>query len=294
MGDIYLFYGDDEAGVNEAKIKTLRSLLPPEEREYNVSEFSPPANRFTLPLQKAMPGILAEIQTQSMFKESKRVAIVYNLDAFYQSEPSAKSKKKKTPVQVFLEFLQNQFVLLPCALIFVCTENPDKGRWINLASPLTSYVKQVGNVRVFRSHLRQQFIDAILARDSVRTVKALRQWWERTKSPVPLFNTLVYLIEILLQAKLLGEKKRYGLADKDLKERFLKRSMSVSFYKEYPQHQNKILQASRNFTIKELTTALEELLKLNVYVYPQQSDKYVPDIQPLLEKFVLELTSDAL
>ncbi|MCD6385816.1 hypothetical protein J7M23_08580 [Candidatus Sumerlaeota bacterium] len=294
MGDIYLYYGDDEAGVNEAKLKTLQSLLPPEEREYNVSEFSPPANRFTLPLQKAMPGLIAELRTRSMFKEGTRIAIVYNLDAFYQSEPSAKNKAKKSVLNAFLDFLKHQFVSLPNVLIFVCTENPDKGRWVITTSPLTSFVREAGSVKVFRSHLRQQFIDSILARNSVGTVRALRQWWARTKSPVPVFNALVYLVEVLLQAKLLSEKRRYGLADKDLKERFLKRSMTVSFFKEYPQRQNKILHASRNYTIKELTVALEELLKLNVYVYPQQSDKYVPDISALLEKFVIELTGGTL
>lgn len=287
MGSIYLFYGDDEAAVNEAKLRLLKQLLPAaEQREQNVTEFSPSANRFTLPLNKILGELRAELCTPSLFKDSFRIAIVYNLEAFYQREEA----HKKLALS-FLEFLRRQFQHSPNVLIFVCAENPDKGRWINMSCPLFLYVKEQGQVRGFRSQLRQNLIDSLIARDGLQALKDLRRWWARTKSAVPIFNALVGSVELLLQAKLLREKKRYALEERELKEKFLKRTMTVSIFKEYPQRQKKFLSAGENFTLRELLSALEKLLELNQYVFPQQSDKYVPDIHLLLETFVLEFTS---
>lgn len=294
MGEIYLYYGDDEAAINEAKIRLIQQLVPPEKREHNLSEFTPTANRFTLPLRQIMADLIAELSTASLFKDSFRLTVVYNLDAFYQESEEGKEKTKapkKSPVDSFIDFLQHQFFKRSNVLIFICQENFDKGRWINATSPLLTFIKSHGYVTAFRSQLRQNFIDSLLARDGLQAVKDFRRWWARTKSPVPVFNALLNTIELLLQAKLVSERKRYLLAEQDLKEKFLKRSMTVSIYKEYPSRQQKFLRAAENFSLRHLLAAMEKLLELNIYVFPQQSDRYVPDIQPLLETFILNFTA---
>lgn len=295
MGDLYLYYGDDEAAVNEAKIRLIQQLMPPEQREHNLSEFTPPANRFTLSLRQIMADLIAELSTASLFKDSFRLTVVYNLDAFYQESEEEKVKTKapkKSPVDSFIDFLQHKFLKRSNVLIFVCLENPDKGRWVSATSPLLAFIKSHGYVSAFRSQLRQNFIDSILARDGFQAVKDFRRWWARTKSPVPVFNALLSTIELLLQAKLVSDRKRYLLAEQELKEKFLKRSMTVSIFKEYPSRQQRFLKAAESFSLRHLLTAMEKLLELNIYVFPQQSDRYVPDIQPFLETFILNFTAE--
>ncbi|MCX7766316.1 MAG: hypothetical protein N2246_06405 [Candidatus Sumerlaeia bacterium] len=194
-------------------------------------------------------------------------------------------------VDSFIEFLKQHFLKLSNVLIFICLENPDKGRWINTMSPMLTFMKAHGYVTAFRSQLRQNFIDSLLARDGLQAIKDLRRWWARTKSPVPMFNALVTTLELLLQAKLLCDRRRYLLVEQEFREKFLKRSMTVSIYKEYPSRQQKLLKAAENFSFRHLLTAMEKLLELNVYVFPQQSDRYVPDIQTLLETFILNFTA---
>ena len=292
MGSLYLLYGDDEAAINETKLKILKGLMPSELRAQNMTEFEPPGNRFTLSLKRVLPPLVAELSTRSMFGDVIRIAVVYNLDGFYKAE-SGGGKGEESFLGHFLDFLKNQFSASSNVLIFICTEKPDKGRWIDSRSPLLMYLKEAGTTRAFRSQLRQNFIDAVLARDTVRSIGEMRKWWERTKSPSPIFSALLYAIELLLQAKLVTERRRYGLAEKDLKEKFLKRGMSVSIYREFPSRQQIIMECAAYYSLKELVDAMEELLEVGVWVFPRQSDKYVPDIKLLIEKFLIEFTGGA-
>ncbi len=291
MGELYLLYGDDEAAINETKLKLLNRVITPEERDSNMTEFTPPANRFKLSLKKVLPPLTAELSTVSMFKDTARVAIVHNLETFYSRKGGGQSGNAEKSLDTFVAFLDRQFKSSPNVLFFICTENPDKGRWVVKSSPLFDYLKKNGTVRMFRSRLRDAFIDSLLARNTPKAIEAMRSWWERTKSPAPEFFAMVTTVELLLQAKLVTDTRRYALSEKDLKNKFLKRSLTVSIFKEYYRRKNKIMAAAPKFTMRELTRAMERLLEIGVYVFPQQTDKYVPDIKVLLEQFVIEFTT---
>jgi DNA polymerase III delta subunit len=294
MGKIYLLYGDDEAAINETKLKLIKKLVPGDMREQNVSEFSPPGNRLTATLQKVMPPLIAELSTVSMFKDACRLGIVYNLENFYRARKSSKSKSTNTALEYFFNFLRGHFASSSNILIFICIEKPEKGKWVDSRSTLFTYLKETGTVKPFRSQLRQNFIDSILAKKTVKAVEDMRGWWSRTKSPGPIFNSLLYCIELLLQAKLVSDRQRYGLAENDLREKYLKRSMTVSIFSEFPSLRNKFIGGAGRYSMRELVTAMERLLDIGKYVFPQQSDKYVPDIRLIIEQFVLELTGGKL
>ncbi len=286
MAELHLIYGDDEAAINETKIKLVNKIIPQSERDQNLSEYEQPANRPTLSLKKILPALLAELSTRSLFGGSKRVVVVHNLESFYKQSSSGDGKA----LEALLDFLEHKFPSTDNVLIFVCLENPDRGRWVMKSSPLFALIKKIGSHRSFRSNLRQTFISSVLDRDTVKAIEDMRQWWSRTKSPPQIFNALVSTIELLMQAKLYSDRDKLNLSEKTLKENYLKRSMTVSLFREYATQQKRFLKASQNFTLKELTDAIERLLEINVFIYPRQSDKYVPDIQTLLEKFVIEFT----
>ena len=55
-----------------------------------------------------------------------------------------------------------------------------------------------------------------------------------------------------------------------------------------PKVRSYIEEASKNYTIAELNAGLDKLLLIGCYVYPRTTDLYVPDLQLLFDKFLIE------
>ncbi len=300
---IYFFYGNEEERLNEARRELVDSLLSKEEREENYAEFFPPPQKKRLLLGKIMPDLLAELGTISFFPDSRRVAVVYNLDELFRRKFSYGSKKKKTTtakkmetdvVAYFIKYLEYQLLKTNNVLILINVEDYEQNRRVGEKSKLVMAIRKIGYIAKFASTpLTWDFEDALRGRNLSGAIEITRRWFKKDAHNARkfIFYSMVRQIILMLQAKVSSKKRAEFQLNPELYNALFPDDLKINIARERDFLQRKIKDGMRHYSITELTTALRKLLDINVFLYPRTTDIYVPDIQVIYEKFLVELMS---
>jgi DNA polymerase III delta subunit len=303
---IYLLYGNEEEKLNEDRCSIVEMYLPREKREENYREFTPKASQTRLPLASFMPELLAELGTISFFPDSCRVIVIYNLAELYgrkassDEEPSEDSPKlwkgKVSPEVYFIKYLEKELPDTSNILIFQNTEDPDKNLRVNEKGNIFKTITKSGHkIKHFSNPINWRLEDAIMKRNLPEALNILRQWMEKDPDTArsKVFQSLVKRIVLLLQAKVITAKKKKIESVSELEETLFPDGMTYNLLNEHPWIQSKIEEGSARYTMTELTRALQKTLEIGTYVFPKTTDVYVPDMQIVYERFLVEFLSGA-
>jgi DNA polymerase III delta subunit len=69
--------------------------------------------------------------------------------------------------------------------------------------------------------------------------------------------------------------------------KYLPNDKRLNLYQQHPFVQKKVRENAARFQLRELMQALDQLLKINTALVPSQKDLYVPDVQLMLETFIV-------
>jgi hypothetical protein len=292
MNQIVLLHGNDEVEIANRRLNLLSSLLPRETRSENFSEYYPAGNRFAVALSTIMNDVMSDLAMVPFPPGKRRVVLIYNLDELFLRRESGgaeqKSRKRgKTATQRFIDFLTSLLKETSNVIVFVAVEDYERNRKINRKSEIYKLAAAKGVVEQYEQKpLVWEFNDAFIARQTGRCIKALRAWLDAVKQPQPIFFNLVRQIEMLAQARLLERLERRLPGEK--LEFYFPAKMAPNVWLESDARRRLFTERAQLFSFDELMGAMERLLRLNVFVFPTREDPYVPDIQVLLEGFIVE------
>ena len=303
---VYFFYGNEEEALNKARRELVGSLLTREEREDNYLEFAPGVQRKRLKLVSVMPDLLAELGMVSFFPDSRRVVLVYNLDELYKRrkksggsgpksvEKEKKGKKKAKPNAYFIRYLEDQLPETSNILIMINTENYEENLRVAENSTLFKALAKIGHVEKFSSRpLQWEFEDAVRGKRLVPAIQIMRRWIKKDPDSARriVFHSLVKQVILLMQAKVRSKRKNALALNPELEQLLFERDIRYNLSRERDFLQRKYMQGQKGYTARGLQEALRSLLDINRYVFPQTTDVYVPDIQIIFERFLVELMS---
>jgi hypothetical protein len=257
-----------------------------------LPEYYPSGNRYTVSVARIMSDVMGDLSMMPFPPAERRVVILYNPDELFTRQEAASDeektpKRRKAGGKGFGEVLKSQLGATKNVLMVIGVEDYERNRRIDRRSALYKLAAQEGTVEQYEEKpMVWEFNDAFLTRDTGRCVEALRAWLRAVKQPQPIFFNLVRQVEMLTQARLLARLEPQ-LAGEQL-EHYFPREMAPNVRLESDARQRLLVERARNFSYTELLDAMERLLQLNVYVFPTREDPYVPDVQVLLERFLVE------
>ena len=297
---IYLIHSSDAAWVGRRREQTIDELVPREMREENLREFVSTTNQ-ALKLADVLPEVLSELSTIPMFG-GRQVVVVHNLSDFLtggrksagakgkKKKAGAKGKKKLTPVEAFAAFVEKDLPSTDNVVIFSNVIEMERGWRIDEKSALYKLVKPpVGEImKPARKETDPIFLmsNALLRRDAVQCVRHFRAIY-RDDARGRIFHEILKNVRFLLQAKVLKMVEKKGTSRDIIDMKYLPDDRRLNLHKQHAFVQKKINDAAHNFQLRELIEALEKMLHVNRWLIPSQKDAYVPDVQLLLETFII-------
>jgi hypothetical protein len=293
MKQIVLLHGNDEVRIAERRLELLSTWLPREARSENFSEYYPTGNRSTVALSAIMSDVMGDLSLMPFPPAPSRVVVIHNLDELFARRESGSQGKKesrrrgKNAEQRFVDFLKSQLPATNNIVLFIAVEDYERNKKINPRSGIYRLAASAGVVEQYEEKpMAWEFNDAFIARETGRCIQAFRAWFGAVKQAQPIFFNLARQIEMLTQARLLERLERTESGEK--LEYYFPREMTVNMRLESDARRRLFMERAQNFSFSELIAAMERLLKLNTFVFPTREDPYVPDIQVLLEGFIVD------
>ena len=283
----FLFHGENEVEIHRERVSLIQSLLPPEEGRENVTEFEPPQGRL-LSLKSVASDLMADLSMLSLLPDSKRIAVVYNLENFY-SEKGATSDIEP----YFARFLEKELPGTNNIVIFVNIESFEKKRIINKKSILYSVISKIGVVREFKeTPFLWEIEPQILQRNAPACISLFRNWTKKDSgAPRKIFYLLVKIVNLLIQMKGFQNKDNEFKNKPGLEKEIFPQKMSQNIRTLKPFLQKRYQNAADLFSMDKLIWANKRLLEINKVVFPKSDDPYVPDLITVLEIFILNFLS---
>lgn len=286
----YLIYGENEVDINNERMNLVNSLLTQEERLQNLTEMEPPQGRL-LSLSNIGSDLMAELSTLSLFPESKRVVVVYNLENFFKSEKKTQASKEID--EFFSKFLQKELPATNNIVVFINFENYEKKRTIDKKSVLFETISSIGIIKEFKEQpILWQMEPLILQRNVPGCIELFRAWLKKDlNAPRKLFNLFVKIINLLIQIKIKDDMPSDLTKNFDLETSLFPTKMPQNIKTLNPYVLKRYMTSSHLFSLEKLIWANKQLLNLNKIVFPQSSDIYVPDVNTSIELFILKFLS---
>lgn len=299
----YLLHGDDEAAIEGAKSAIVESLLEPEMRGDNYTEFGGFGQ--SIQLSRTAADVLGELTTASLLPDSRRVAAIYQPADLFEARARRKTAPKKakaaapaadqrTASERLAEFIERSLPEATASLIIIVLEDYERFRRIQEANPLVQLAARSGTLFQFRDRSPQfEFFDALGERDTRRALTLWREWLDRApSSPKPYLQLALHLRLMIQQKALAGNLlQSRGLDRKTFEEKHLPAEREYSVARLPDWRRDKLRRHSANFSLGELLAAYEELEPLQKYAIPLNSDPFVPDRESLAELWILRLTA---
>lgn len=282
--NVYLIHGEDEVKISLEKNSLLDKLVPKDQRTQNVSVFSSNSPSYPLKLSKVISDIISEISTTSFFEESRRVILAEDIYELRGSSEKGDSAKQAKTIERIVSFLKNNLVNTSNVIIFTFIEDGDKFRFVDKRGLLYKTINEIGDViECKQPPIVFEFTDALIDRRQNACVSTFRKMIDNGKSANSIFSLIVKQTRFLLQAKIIGNSSNAKQIEDQLPT-----EKDVSIVKQHPFIQKKITRASQSFSVQELCKALKELHKIDFYLHPSQNDLYVPDIETVMELFLIK------
>ena len=305
---IYLLHGNDESNLNNDRCEVVDAFLIKEERGENYKEFSPKGTKTRVNLSEILPELLMELGTISFFPNSRRVVVVYNLDELYgakRSSSGAASKKdsdKKTRKSDkpnhearLIEYLEKSLPVTNNVIIFQSAEDAENNLRVKEQSPLYKTISKHGHIIEHTvMPLAWQLENTIKDRDLKSALNIRKIWYMKDSDGASnkIFYSLLRSIVLLLQAKVIDSKRKQRMPLEQIRHVFFPSEIKYNILGLPPKVRSYIEEASKNYTIAELNAGLDKLLLIGCYVYPRTTDLYVPDLQLLFDKFLIEFIGE--
>lgn len=303
MKQIYLIASSDARWVAHQRGGLVNDLVPSQMRDENLLEILGSGNT-PLKLDDVLPQILGELAMIPFLPDSRRVVVVHDLADFFaggqRSLSAAKTAKKKkadkTPArlsaaEVFIAFAEKDLPATENVVIFSTFIDQSRGQYLDEKNELYLFIGKSRLGEVLRPPYREidpvfKMSDALLERNAPECLRHFRGIY-REDMRARLFHELLRNVRFLLQAKVIekvegGGKSATRIAGYLPDDKRLNLLMQKDFV------QNKIRRGAGRFQMRELMRAMERLLEINRFLYPSQSDPYVPDVKLLFETFILE------
>jgi hypothetical protein len=284
---IYFIYGNEENRLNECRLELVDHFLSKEEREQNYVEFSPTPSRKKQSLSQIMPDLLGELGTVSFFPDSRRVVVVYNIEDLYMKKEESQAKAAQEAY--FIKYLEDQLLESNNILILVNVEDYEQNLRVNEKSNLSKALKKLGHVETFTDRpLKWNLEDAIRERDLLKSLEIIHAWMTKNEESAKrsIFSSLLKQIVLMLQAKVIS--KRVNVYQEDPSQTLFPKDLKYNLSHEKDFIRRRIEKGQKLYTVTELTEALQKLLKINIILYPQTTDLYVPDFQLVIEHFFVD------
>lgn len=299
---LYLIHGNNETEVSTARFDLVHELLTPEERDSGLTEIQNMGNQ-PLRLDRALSEIIEELGTSSFIADSRRVAVIYDLQEMFGSgggggKKKAPAKKKKKPdaaaprdrVEILTDWLENVLPTTENIAIFVCQESDEKRKKIDTSSPLYDLIRSKG-VIIQRTEkaLNYEFEDHLLAGNTTAAIALLREWLRRagsdSSSRLRIYSTLAGVIHVTLEARLVQLAKDRGVPETQVlaTEVWPRLSSTPSF------KTNKFHQLARHLSLETLHDLVEKTNKLQRLLYPSGDEDYIAGWEELAEVVVIQL-----
>ncbi|MGB9692288.1 MAG: hypothetical protein ACPL7D_08970 [Candidatus Sumerlaeaceae bacterium] len=294
----FFIHGDDVAKIENFKESVVSIHLRPDEREENYNEYGSLGSQVSL--RSVLGDVIAELSTVSLLPGTKRVVVLYSPQEFYEGRSRTAQKKRRStemevatsPSHILARFIERELNSLPAVLIIVAPDDYEKGRRVAKIDPVYALAQKMAAVRVFNEVGPQfAFFDALFARNAEQALRLWRDWLERVGSSPRPYYSLVSQLRLLIQAKMLTMRlyERRGLNREVFESTMLPPDSDYNILKlPYDWQRQKLMRASANFSLTELTTAYEKLETLAKYAVPLASDPSVPDRNLLSEVWILE------
>ncbi len=300
---IYFFYGDQVDEILRLRDQAIDLLLGRENRDGNLTEFMPPANRKTTSLAEILPELAADMATMSFIAEAAKVAVVTNPAELFASEydaarraakpKKATGKKKSTagdsaaPAEApYVEWFQKLLPETGNHVILLAFEDEGESRQVNQAHPLLQVIGRIGHMQRFGSSGKQIFAieDAILRRDFQTCLSTIRELWT-DKMKMRVLTSIVRCMRFMLQATISRERK---LSSNPELAAICLPSSNLSLY----QSKDFIIrkyEGATGYRTMDLLKTYERLLEVHEALRPRPDDVFVPDALELLERILMEL-----
>lgn len=306
---IYLLHGNDEIKLNDVRCQIVDSLLAKEEREENLKEYSPKGLKTRVYLPEILQELMMELGTISFFPDSRRVVVIYNLDELYSSKRSSssaaqkkesdkKSRKSDKPSNEarLVKYLEESLQSTNNIIIFQNAEDKEDYIWVNQHGALYKTIIKLGEKFEHSVQpLSWQLEKTINERDLKGALNIVKTWFMKDSDGArsKIYNSLCKTILLLLQAKVIASKRKQRMPLDQMRQMFFPSDLKYNLLDKNQKGSSYIEKASEKYTIAELNSGLNKLLPIGSYVYPRTTDLYVPDMQFLYEKFLVEFIGEA-
>jgi hypothetical protein len=296
---VYHIHGSDAKWVTQQRETLLKQLIPSEMRDENLLELFSTSNQ-PLKLNEILPEVLSELSTIPFLPDSRRVVVVHNLADFLAGGSSGGRKKKAasekkatrrmTPDEELAYFVEHDLPATTNVLVFSTLLEVERGQRMDTDSALYKIIAPpVGQV-IKPAHREDDPIflmsDALCRRNAVGCLKQFRIIY-RDDARGRIFHEILRNVRFLLQAKILERVEGKGSAKDVIEMKYLPNDKRLNLYQQHPFVQKKIRENASRFQLRELMLALDQLLKINTALIPSQQDVYAPDVQLMLETFIV-------
>jgi hypothetical protein len=303
MKQIFLLASSDAKWLTNKREEVVDQFVPKEMRDENLREIFCTEKVRAQNLGDILPDVVGELSTIPFLPDSRRVLVVHDLPELLAggkksakaraaaAKGKAKETRRMTPLESFIAFVQRDLPSTNNILIFSTLIEYDRGAYFDEKGAFVQFLRESPLAEIPKPPKREQdplfgLVDAMLDRDAVKCVTLFRSIYN-PDSRARIFRKLLETARFLLQAKVLGKLQDSGASAIRI-QAYLPEERTLNFLQQPDFVQKKIRAASARFQVRELMRSMDRLLEINENLVPLQNALYVPDVQLMLETFLME------
>lgn len=303
---LYLIYGDNVSAMQDARDNILASLLPPEERNENLTEYIGTGNKFGISFEDILGDINADLSTMSLLADTKKVVVVTDPIEIFASEfkarrKPAKPKKAKPKSKTgdaedanaeppYVRWLKQTLPKTGNHLIIIANTDEAEDRDISDTNPLFQAITQAhGELMRFQSGTSKAIYrieDAIVMRQPDQFFKEIEELWT-DKTNMNIYNQVTRAMRFMIQAGILRDPRVAG--DIEKQSVLLPASARTNLTKLHAFPQQKYTRNVGRYRMVDLIKAYQELIEVYLALRPRPGVIYVQDARLALDRVMATL-----
>ena len=303
MKQIFLLASSDANWLTHKREEVIDQFVPKEMRDENLREIFCTEKMRAQNLGDILPDVVGELSTIPFLPDSRRVLVVHDLpDLMAGGKKAAKTRaaaakgkaketRRMTPLESFIAFVQRDLPSTNNILIFSTLIEYDRGAYFDEKGAFVQFLRECPVAEIPKPPKREQdplfgLVDAMLDRNTVKAITLFRSIYNQD-SRSRIFRKVLETVRFLLQAKVLGKLQESGASATRI-QAYLPEEKNLNFQQQPDFVQKKIRAAANRFQVRELMRSMERLLEINENLVPAQNALYVPDVQLMMETFLME------
>jgi hypothetical protein len=297
---VYLFYGNQAEPILRARDEVLKTVLLPETRDENLTEYIATGQSATVRLGELLDEIAGDLATVSFIPDAPKCVVVTNPAELFgpgggrPARASANKKSARTaaqprkdPAERIAGWIERELPQTGHCLLLLAFEDEADGREVNEKSELFTRILKVGYAQRFsdtKAFFRIE--DGLLNRDTAACLGALRDLWKAGKGDSAVYSATVRCLRYLMQANIARERRI--VRDAQAQAALFPADRQRNLFQAHPGVQRKYL-GEPIYRTGELLKAYDGVLQVYRALRPRPRDIYVPDARGLLEQTLVKL-----